>query len=184
MRVFVADINEVIGSVELEGKCKVQTEAGRFLTQLVAQKIYNIKDTEIKIKNKKPYFVNSGLNFNIAHSGNWVGVCFDDNPVGFDLEEMRDRDFEALLKRYKISAADAKPIFYRFWCQYEAKLKLQAPEKSLAIFRIFNGYMAAIASDKELDIKNELQIFKLDCPSQEFEAIFAQEFFEPINIGL
>jgi hypothetical protein len=184
MEIFTVNINEFAANVVLQSKNKIQTAAGRFLTEYAAKNIYNIQDTEIKIKNRKPYFVNSDLNFNIAHSGELAAVCFDAQPVGFDLEQMKERDFKALLARYKIPTEDAKTVFYRFWCEYEAKIKLQTPEKSLVIFQLSDDYMCAAASAVPRDIAGELKIYRLKFPSMEIEEIQAHKFFEPLQIKI
>ncbi|MDR1168574.1 MAG: hypothetical protein LBK53_06790 [Heliobacteriaceae bacterium] len=169
MKIFVAKIKDL-------ADCK--HKAGRILTQQAAQNIYGITDTQIRIKNKKPLFVNAGLNFNISHSEDFVGVCFDKEPLGFDMEYMKKRDFNALLKRYKLPVKDAKTIFYRFWCGYEAKLKLQSPEKTLITFKLFDDYMAALASASEKEITVKAYMF----PSM--EEIALTEFFKPLDIRL
>jgi hypothetical protein len=139
MEIFVAELN---------GRDK--TEAGRELAHSVACEIFAADDTHIEIKNKKPFFPNADLHFSISHSHDFVAVCFDSEPVGFDMEYMRERDFAGLLKRYEISAGkNAKETFYKFWCEYEAKVKLQSLAKSTRVFEIFDNYMCAVASGRE-----------------------------------
>jgi len=182
MELFIVDVNEAVKYADIELYGKLPSSAGRFLVEHVSRSVYKIEDTEIQVKNKKPYFVNADLHFSISHSKDFAAVCFDNQPVGFDLEYKKERDFEALLKRYKVPAKDAKNIFYRFWCEYEAKLKLGLPHKSLSTFRLFDEYMCAVASPDERDIEKELKIFRLRLPAMELEEISCTEFFEPLNV--
>ena len=191
MEIFAAKIENIIKQISpddyIEDKefksvsRKNQYCAGRFLTKFVAENIYNLANLQINIKNKKPFFLNSDLKFNIAHSEDFVAVCFDNEDLGFDMEYMRERDFEKLMARYKIPVKDHKTIFYRFWCEYEAKLKLQAQHKSLKTFKIFNDYMAALAFSNERNIERELKVFKLNS-SMEFDEILPDCFYEPLNV--
>lgn len=41
----------------------------------------------------KPYLKNLPIHFNISHSGDWVAVAIDENPVGIDIEVIRPIDF-------------------------------------------------------------------------------------------
>jgi len=72
-----------------------------------------------------------GLHFNDSHSGDWVAIaCTQAGPVGVDVEAMRPRPFERLVRRYFSGAEQtawaAQPgetreaFFYRLWCCKEA----------------------------------------------------------------
>ena len=45
---------------------------GLFLTKFIAKQVYNIKNTEIELKNKKPYFKNNEIYFSVSLSKNIV----------------------------------------------------------------------------------------------------------------
>jgi phosphopantetheinyl transferase len=146
MEIFVGQIKEL---------ANCQTEAGRILVERVAREHYGIEDTRIELRKKKPHFVASELCFSISHSKDFVAVCFDDNPVGFDIENISLlRNFEGLAERYGLSSSDPRE-FYKFWCGHEAKYKLGQPAAAVKSFEICDNYMAAVASgcEQELAIK-------------------------------
>lgn len=102
----------------------IQYSLGRFLVKSVAQKFYGIKDIEIVVENEKPKFKNGEIFFSISHCGDYIAAAFDKFECGLDIEDMKERDFEALSKRYEKSF-QTKEDFYKFWTQYEAEIKLQ-----------------------------------------------------------
>jgi|GEM_PF-1291414 len=178
---------------------KNQFCTGRFLTKYAAKYFYDVENTDIEIKNKKPVFKNSELNFNISHSKNLIAVCFDENPLGFDMEFMKPRDFESILKRYNIHTDNAKELFYRFWTEYEAKLKLQSEPESQIAFQAYDEFMFAIASSKNIDLKNNFKVYELKNNSEEIlnltnvdkntfskKEIFIDpnKIFEPLNFKI
>lgn len=74
------------------------------------------------------------LEFNLSHSGDWVGVAIARVPVGFDLEAIRPiPQLDAILRRHFTAseqatlqplAAAAKTLaFFRLWTAKEAFLK-------------------------------------------------------------
>jgi len=134
---------------EIEFK-EQHSEAGRQLAIKAAQKVFGIEYPEIEVVDNKPRFVNSDLHFSISHSNKLVAVCFDHEPVGFDIEFMKDRNFERFAARYNIPAQ--KEEFYRFWTAYEARIKLQTKPQQLKTFMLQDGYMATIASARTFDL--------------------------------
>ena len=95
----------------------------------------------------KPYFKNSNLQFSISHSENIVLVAFDNNPVGADIEIMKDRNFKDIFARYNIKENATKELFYTFWTEFEAKLKLQETPKTKIHFPFQDKFMVSVAGD-------------------------------------
>ena len=125
-----------------------QHQIGRFLVDSIAKYIYKIENREIEIINKKPKFKYSNMNFNISHSNNIILVAFDKNPIGVDIEEMKDRNFEELSKRYcKNGEKFSKEIFYKFWTEYEAGIKLQGEIKTKITKIIEEKYLLTVVGD-------------------------------------
>ncbi len=78
---------------------------------------------------KKPY-IEGGPFFNITHSGALVAVCFSDQPVGIDVEEKKEMDWEPITEllheeeRRCLGYLEEKlDIFFRIWARKEAFLK-------------------------------------------------------------
>ncbi len=129
-----------------------QFAMGRFLVKTVAKKLYGLADTEIVIENDKPKFKNGGIFFSISHSGNFVAAAFDTAECGLDIEEMKQRDFEALSARYDREFHTAED-FYKFWTEYEAEIKLQqkAADSYSCVFRQ-NFMLTAVSGNKISDV--------------------------------
>ena len=73
---------------------EIQHCYGRFLLEKVAKEIFEIENTELEIINKKPRFKFSDIHFSISHSENIILIAFDKNPIGVDLEIMKERNFK------------------------------------------------------------------------------------------
>ena len=72
---------------------------GLFLTKYIAKKVYNIKNTEIELKNKKPYFKNNEIYFSVSHSKNIVLVGFNNANIGVDTEYMYPRNYQKIIRQ-------------------------------------------------------------------------------------
>ena len=140
---------------------------GRFLAKTVCEKFYAKSDSEIAIKNKKPYFINNPeLHFSISHSKNLVLTAFGQNKTGADVEFMSERDFEKIFNYYNIKPEKFdKTTFYRFWTEYEAKIKLQTEPKSFLTLKILPDYLLSVVSEESFDIKAMLKIYELKSPT-------------------
>lgn len=151
---------------------------GLFLTKFIAQNIYNIKNTEIEIKNKKPFFKFVKLYFSISHSKDIVLVAFNNSNIGTDIEYMEEnKNFKLIMNRYGIKSTNpTAKEFYRFWTGLEAEIKLgNRNKKSLYSEILEKNYMLTCVSDdtfitnfqiKKLNIyKNNIDLTKeLDNP--------------------
>ena len=121
---------------------------GRFLLDKVAKNFYNIENREIEIINKKPKFKYSDINFSISHSENIVLVAFDKNPIGADVEIMKDRNFKEIFERYNYKGEKiSKELFYKFWTEYESKIKLQNVPQTIITQIIENIYMLSVSGN-------------------------------------
>ena len=80
----------------------------------------------------KPFLIDSGVEFNLSHSGHIVLIAVADVPVGVDVERVERRDGIAHVAREAFDCAelawlDEPPdrwrAFYRLWTVKEAALK-------------------------------------------------------------
>lgn len=143
MDLFYCYVNES----ETKSKYALQHNAGIKLTEYAAKNFYNIDNTEIEIINNKPKFKYSKKQFNISHSKNIVVVCFDNNPVGIDIEYIKQRDIDELSKRmgFKLKEKTLEE-FYTLWTQYEAKYKLGCDGNYVISQQFLNEYVLSVAS--------------------------------------
>lgn len=158
MKIFYLDINEYSVDIDflksfgdrkfLSEKKEIQHCYGRFLVKTAAKEFFKLNDTEIVIVNKKPRFKNSELHFSISHSNNIVMAAFDENPVGLDIEFMKERNFKEIFERYNYKGKNiSKELFYKFWTEYEADIKLQGSPKTKITFPFKDNFMVTVAGN-------------------------------------
>lgn len=87
-----------------------------------------------KDESGKPYFKNGDLQFSISHSGETAVCALSVEPVGIDIEELREiRNAEELASRFLsksekyfvTQSADKAEAFLEVWTKKEAYLKRQ-----------------------------------------------------------
>lgn len=204
---FIGIYGQKFGS----GKRSKEHALGRFLVKYIAKNFYNKENTDIDIKQSKPYFTsNSDLNFSISHSRNIVLAGFDTKPVGVDIEVMKPRNIKEILAHLNIKNDNVSPeLFYRYWTAYEAKIKLQSTPKSYCTVKLLPEFMLSVLSGESLDINKMLRIYELASPnasinpselinlklvnasSRNENTVVIQEintasleFFEPLNLNI
>ena len=162
MKIFYIEIK----NTPQKDKKKLQSALGRHLAKEIARVFYDVQNTEIIVENNKPKFKNSDLYFNISHSNNVVAVAFDDMSLGLDVEYMKERDFKSLLERYNIDSDDNN-LFYQFWTEYEASIKIQAEIKQKICFKLKDDYMLSLfSSNPDEGIKTKLKIYEVKSPTE------------------
>ena len=141
-------------------KRKIQFCLGRFIAEKVLQ-TKGFKNFEILTKNNKPYIKNNPIYFSISHSNNIVLVAFADCEIGADIEFMKQRNFKELYRRLDIDTNDLSiENFYKFWTQYEAKIKLQQEPCTTHTIPFENNFMLSVSTALQSQITNikELKI--------------------------
>lgn len=137
-------------------KRKEEYSISRFLLSFVLNNFYKIENYKIVEINKKPKLENNEIKFSISHSNDFVGICFSNDEIGFDVEKISNRDIEKLAKRYN-KKFDNLNDFYKFWTKEEATIKLQNEPVDYLTFEI-NDYMVSLASIEKI---NSVKVFEL-----------------------
>lgn len=133
-------------------KRKLQFCLGRFLTEKVLNS-KGIKNVEFSIKNNKPYVENSPVYFSISHSKNIILAAFANCEIGADIEFMKKRNFKEIFEHFKYNTNDlSKENFYRFWTQYEAKIKLQQGPVSMYTQTFSDDFMLSVCTVQPAEI--------------------------------
>lgn len=159
MEIFYTKLKDT-KEVDKISKKELQSKLGRKLVKQIAKNFYKVENTEIIVEKHKPKFKNSDLCFNISHSNNIIVIAFDKFPLGVDVEYMQERDFTRLSKRYNL-ANTTKENFYKFWTQYEAKIKIQAKIEQKICFELEQDYMLSIFSSNS-NCKNTIKLYEID----------------------
>lgn len=86
-------------------------------------------DCEIKrTENGKPYFEGDPVFFSVSHTGETALIAVCDRAVGVDAEIIKQRDFNAILKRFTAREQDEIALdtlaFLKNWTAKEAYIKL------------------------------------------------------------
>ena len=150
-------------NVKQDSKYTMQHKASRYLLEYIAKNIYNIENTEIETINKKPKFKYSNIEFSISHCENIVCVCFDNNPVGFDIEKIIQRDYKKISQRMHLELKeDTLNEFYRCWTIYEAGIKLQKPITKSFSSIFLDKYFISAVSNETADINLKITQIKSD----------------------
>lgn len=154
---------------------------GLFLVKFIAKNVYNLKDIDIEIIDKKPYFKTQEKFFSISHSKNIILVAFSDKNVGVDIEYLENRDYKSILKRYnKDFKAATLEDFYKFWTIYESKIKLNSQEKFSQTLKLGLEYILSCLSEKKSD--KITQIKQIFCKANNLDLINEFEKFKNISI--
>ena len=75
-------------------------------------------------------------------------IAFDKNPVGADVEEMKERNYKEIFERYNYKGQDiSKETFYKFWTEYEAGIKLQGTPKTKISTEIEKNFMLTVVGN-------------------------------------
>ena len=132
---------------------------GLYLVKNVAKNFYNIENPEIEIKNSKPFLKNCNLFFSISHSENIVAAAFHNKNIGFDIEKIKQRNYEEILERYDIKKDNPSlEDFYKFWTLHEAQIKLGNSYVSSFTIPFGKDYILSCVSDEV--IISEFDIIK------------------------
>jgi 4'-phosphopantetheinyl transferase len=100
--------------------------SGKYSNRLPGEFILRVDE------NKKPYWQNDALHFNMAHSGEYVLIAFANTAVGVDVEKTNqlfnyDEIMPTCFDQQEINevnnAPDPLTLFYTFWTRKEALIK-------------------------------------------------------------
>ncbi len=159
LETFVANFNDRKLTVEKRIK---EHSLSRFLVRFVAKNFYKQENSRLEIKNAKPQFVNSDLQFSISHSENIVIAAFGKHPAGIDIEKIKPRNFEKLFNFYNLKPAlPLAQKFYEFWTKHEAKIKLQNEVKKVYTFNFGENYICSVASSIEF-WQDDINLYEID----------------------
>lgn len=155
MQIYYSYIDKFYDAQELISLTKHEKEhlLGRKIVADISKSVYGIED-EIVYYGKRPHFKKNEVYFSISHSENLVVVAFDNEPVGVDVEFVKPRNLDKLIKRYELEGkVHNLEEFYGWWTAYEARYK-NPSGKFIKTYQILPQYVCTISTNRELkDIK-------------------------------
>ncbi len=107
----------------------------------------------------KPYLPNVNLEYNVSHSGLLWVCAVSENPVGIDIQEIKEKDYEAIAKRFftreefhytELWGSDG---FFDLWVRKEAFVKYLGKGFSAA-----GGFGGFSLLDEKGDLKAEASL--------------------------
>ena len=127
-----------------------------------AAKELNVSSGSIEIKKHehgKPYIYGAdNWHFNISHTDGMVGIAISDEPVGIDVERIRDADLRIAKRFFTVSenyyienTACKDKRFFEIWTKKEAYLKYTGKGLSLSLkaFDVFSLPCAVESFEKD-----------------------------------
>ncbi len=195
MEIFYLRKDEFLNSIDIEtlkrfsdGRSYLCNEkylehlCGLFLTKFVAKNIYGRSNTDIVLHGDKPEFVLKGLHFSISHSKNIVLVAFNNSEIGVDVEYMRPRNFEKILKRCNSNEKNpTREYFYKFWTVREAEIKLGRDITSLFSTVLDDDYIVSCVSSSILVTNFKIKRLSFKKDAQNVDLL--QEFTRPLILN-
>lgn len=159
MKIFIIRIKDFLKCIDTTSferiykseKRNIESQLGRFVTKYIASNVYGVANTDIDVNNKKPYFVNSDLNFSISHSNEILGVAFSEGVIGLDIEKFQNRDLKRLSDYFK-KHFETLEEFYQYWTMYEANYKSKLSNEIQKTLR-FEDYFVSISSENIAELK-------------------------------
>lgn len=151
----------------------------------LAAKDLNVSKKSVEIKSdmyRKPYIAGfEKWYFNISHTPGMIGIAVSEEPVGIDVEKVRDADFR-IAKRFFTAqenfhienATNKEKCFFEIWTKKEAYLKYtgRGLNDSLKSFDVFeqshriesfeeDGYMISVCHDSIRELKMSIERYDL-----------------------
>ena len=113
---------------------RLRTVAGENLARQMLSERLGCEPIDVPLQwdeNGKPVVPDTGLYISVSHSGAYVVCAVDDQPIGVDVETVRDVD-EKFMRRvcsedelaYVLRGADVQQRFWELWTAKEAVFKL------------------------------------------------------------
>ncbi len=122
MDLFFTKIDKKYNNLDKIALSKLQHKLARKLLDYLLKVKFGIID-EVLVKNGKPYLKNNPIYFNISHSKYLIGILFDSEPVGLDIEYKRKRNYRAILDYLNFNKDVSEEEFFQLWTVYEAEFK-------------------------------------------------------------
>lgn len=163
----------------LRAERRRQFLAGRALLRLVLSRLIGEAPAAIVLRERPgqaPALVHPAapaVGFSISHAGPWVACAAStETALGLDIERIDPRrDVLALaeqafradeIERLWACAAKERPqLFYRMWCELEARIKLGGPTEAMYYFER-PGLAAALACARPLAAAPSIEIISLE----------------------
>ncbi len=95
----------------------------------ILDKFYNLKASDASLSKSpygKLYLTDNSLNFNISHTGEFLAVAIFDNEVGLDVEQIKEKDFSRVSKKYFGNTPKDEKEFFTLWTKAESFIKYKA----------------------------------------------------------
>ena len=136
----------------------------------ILKEVYKVNERGIEFINGKPCLKTQEKFFSISHSGEYILIGFSDYECGVDIEQIKNRNYQAIAERMQFQA-ETPEDFYKEWTKYEAEYKLGGRNKCKTVFQTsyYNYVITAVSENNqekfEIYIQNGEKFSNLNIPS-------------------
>lgn len=115
---------------------KKRSVAGEFLKRVLLANVLGTRASLLEFKtnpfNKPLLSSHEGVHFNLTHSGDWVLIATDENPLGIDIEKIEPEipnveeivfTSEEIRQIYQYGSKESVHRFYNHWTRKESYIK-------------------------------------------------------------
>ncbi len=102
------------------------TRSDDFIESVLKDRLSIPDRTILRTKFGKPYLKNGNVRFNLSNSGNLTVLAVSDEEVGIDCELLKERNLNAIMRRFSESEKSCihdLESFYRNWTAKESFVK-------------------------------------------------------------
>jgi len=131
---------------KIQGFIRWQDQHASLFARLLLQHAlqpYQLNLQQLQYTKYKRPFVNNKIDFNLAHSGEYVLCAITENQrLGIDIEQVRPieiQHFQSILTQNQWNALNQTaepPLFFKFWTQKESAIKADGRGLHLALNNI------------------------------------------------
>lgn len=155
---------------------KIRSLFAEMLVRYALKKHFAMEGAEIAFATNeygKPFLKGvDNLYFNVSHSGDWVVCAVSDQPVGVDVEQIKENSYEIADRFFSEKEAKAikesemgQELFYTYWTLKESYVKAEGKGMSIP----FSSF-AFILEGEEISLEVEdnpcgtyqFQVYKID----------------------
>jgi len=181
MDLFFTKIDEIYNNTDRITISKIQHSLGRKLLDYLLKEKFNIFDNVIE-ENGKPCIKNNPIYFSISHSKYLIGILFDINPVGLDIEFKRKRNYKSILEYFNFYNEISEEEFFQLWTSYEAEFKSGLKEKLISFN--YENYAISISCKKMQNKLLNLYLLKEQDNNFLVEKLETPKLLENLNFRL
>ena len=147
MDIFIKKINTNSNNIETK---KQQSQSAKEFLNEILKDFYKHSTQLLKKESGEPYLEDGFKYVSITHSKDYIVIAFDDYKIGVDIEQVKQRNYKPILKRYNQPETLSLKEFYHWWTTFEAEYKSQTKQETYS-FEIEN-YICTLSHNPKSEV--------------------------------